>query len=320
MWPADWTPLSPPSASIAGSIQPNGNAIAGPFQWTPLIAGSNAILVSVSADGDASNLDSIANPTASDRLLHCDNNAALREAAVAPAFVSNALVNAASFAPGAVSPGEILSIFGAALGPAQPVGMIIDANGNVATQLGSTRVLFNGEAAPLVFVSQSQINVVAPFSLAGQASVNVQVEVSGSLSPAVVLPVVAARPAVFSLLQSGAGQGAVLNQDNSVNGQNNPAAPGTVIQIFATGGGQTAPPALNGRVVPGPQFLLTPPVRVEIGGVNAAVQFAGAAPSLIFGVIQINAVVPPGIAAGNVPLMIFVGPTASQAGITIAVA
>jgi len=93
-----------------------------------------------------------------------------------------------------------------------------------------------------------------------------------------------------------------------------------VIQIFATSGGQTAPPAQDGRVVPGPQHLLISPVRVEISGIDAPVQFAGAAPGLVFGVIQINAVVPAGVAACSaVPLQVFVGVVASQAGITIAV-
>jgi len=38
--------------------------------------------------------------------------------------------------------------------------------------------------------------------------------------------------------QSGNGQGAILNQDNTVNGPGNPAATGSVIQIFATGEGR----------------------------------------------------------------------------------
>jgi uncharacterized protein (TIGR03437 family) len=61
-------------------------------------------------------------------------------------------------------------------------------------------------------------------------------------------------------------------------------------------------------------------VQVRIGGVAAAVQFAGASPESIFGLVQINAAVPPGIAAGAaVPLVVSIGNVASQAGVTVAI-
>ena len=76
-WRADWALLS--SVPLAGSIASGGEAIIGPFEWTPELAGNQAVVVSVRARDDRSNLDSINQPIAVERLLHCDNNAALRE-------------------------------------------------------------------------------------------------------------------------------------------------------------------------------------------------------------------------------------------------
>jgi uncharacterized protein (TIGR03437 family) len=67
--------------------------------------------------------------------------------------------------------------------------------------------------------------------------------------------------------------------------------------------------------------VLAAGVQVQIGGVNAPVLFAGSAPQLVFGVVQINATVPQGATPGAaVPLQISIGNTPAQAGVTVAVA
>jgi uncharacterized protein (TIGR03437 family) len=61
-------------------------------------------------------------------------------------------------------------------------------------------------------------------------------------------------------------------------------------------------------------------VKVTIGGQNATVNFAGGAPGLVAGVLQVNAQIPAGISAGNaVPVVVQVGTSNSQPGVTIAV-
>ncbi|MCZ6761197.1 MAG: tyrosinase family protein [Gemmatimonadetes bacterium] len=238
-----------------------------------------------------------------------------------PIVAAGGVVNAASFLAGAVSPGVILSIFGSNLGPAAPQTLTIGPGGLVTTQLAQTRVLFGGQPAPLLLVSEGQINVVAPYGLAGASGTQVEVEVDSVLSAAVSLPVSPAGPGVFALTQTGSGQGAVLNQDNSVNDASNPAPTGSVVQIFATGGGVTSPSAVDGGIAPTPPPLhqLTETVQADIGGLNASVLFAGAAPGLVFGVVQVNAEVPATVAAGNaVPLELTIGGVTSQT-VTIAV-
>ena len=76
-----------------------------------------------------------------------------------------AIVNAASYAQGAISPGEVVTLFGTGLGPANLVGLTLDANGGVSTTLAGVRVLFDGVAAPLIYVSGTQVAAVAPYEL-----------------------------------------------------------------------------------------------------------------------------------------------------------
>ena len=193
----------------------------------------------------------------------------------------------------------------------------------VPTSLGGVSVTFNGTPAPLLFVSAQQINAIVPYEIAGQTSANVVVSFGGSTSANLQANVVATEPAIFSLSQGGNGQGAILNQDYSVNGTNKPAAIGSVIQIFGTGEGQLVPAVATGSVTPGvapfPRPVATP-INVTIGGQPAQIEYAGEAPTLVSGVIQINAVIPAGTPSGNQPLVITIGAgTNSTQSITVAV-
>jgi uncharacterized protein (TIGR03437 family) len=229
-----------------------------------------------------------------------------------------AIVNGASLASTAISPGEIVTIFGSGTGAAVS-GLSLAANGTVATTLAGTQVLINGTAAPLIYASPSQVNAIVPYEVGAGGVANIQVQVDGAPSAAWGIPLAASSPAIFTSGADGVGQGAALNQDNSVNGASNPAARGTVLQIYATGGGQTSPAAATGSVTKvGAQLAL--PVTVTIGGVNAQVAYAGSAPGEVEGVAQINAVVPAGVTPGAaLPLLVTIGGVSSQAGVTVAV-
>ncbi len=157
-----------------------------------------------------------------------------------------AITSGASLQPGAVSPGEIVTIFGNGIGPATPAtGTSFEptTSGTVPTTLANVTVTFNNVPAPLIFVSQGQINAIVPYEVAGQTSVPVVVNDNGTKSATFTVPVLAVTPSIFSLADNGSGQGAILNSDASVNGTSNPAAPGSIISIYATGEGQT----LSGR-------------------------------------------------------------------------
>ena len=243
----------------------------------------------------------------------------------APAPTITSVQHAASFLTGAVAPGELVSIFGTAMGPTTALGTAIDSTGKVATTLGSTQVLFNGYAAPLTYVSATQINCVVPYELAQLTSPYVEVKYLNQTSNTVTLRAATTAPGIFTLA-NGTGQGAILNFDNSYNSSSHPAAAGSVIQLYLTGEGQLSPAGITGSVTCSagcatvnqiPLPLL--PVAALVNNQPATISFAREAPGDVSGVMQVNVIIPPNTPSGSVPIVITVGSNASQSGVTVAV-
>jgi len=140
--------------------------------------------------------------------------------------------------------------------------------------------------------------------------------------PSTTTPVTiaATTPGIFTQNSSGTGFGAILLANNTVVTTTNPALRGSTIVIYANGAGVTSPAGVTGAVAPS-TTLLHPvaPVSVTIGGITATIAYAGSAPGLVEGVLQINAIVPTTISAGNQPIQITVGSASSQANVTIPV-
>lgn len=249
----------------------------------------------------------------------------IQQAYQPPGPLLSSIVNDASFdigsaAPVAISPGEIVALFGANLGPITGL-----ANGGAfGTSLGAVQVRFGATAAPLIYVSATQINAVVPYGVAGSSNVAVTVQYGGVFSPGLTVPVQAATPGIFSHDNSGTGPGAILNNmDYSLNSAARPAAVGTVVDIYCTGGGVTLPASTDGALA-----ILTPPfpalaalpVTVTIGGISAQVVYAGPAPGAINGLTQIDAVVPSGVKSGaSIPVVVSIGGVSSQGNLSMAV-
>jgi uncharacterized protein (TIGR03437 family) len=238
----------------------------------------------------------------------------------APQPVVTAVTNAASYAT-AIAPGQMIDVWGTGLGPAAVALSGLDANGMVGTAAGGVRVLFDGVPAPLVFVSSGQISAVTPYFGTSKATTHVQVEYLGTRSDPFPVPVAATAPGLFTADATGQGQGAVLNQDGVThNSTKAPTSPGSVVILWGTGEGVTDPPGVDGR--PAVDVLPKPvaPVSVQIGGLPATVQYAGAAPYNMPGLFQINVVVPPNVQTGDsVPVQVTIGGANTQAGVTVAV-
>ena len=232
--------------------------------------------------------------------------------------VLSQVINAASGATGPIAPGEIISLFGTNLGPITPALLTLNAQGNVGTTLGNVQVLFDGIAAPLTYVSGTQINAVVPYEVFGRATTSIVVNFNGATTAALQLNVVATAPGIFA--NNGAGQAASLNQNNSVNTAGTPAAKGSTVVLFATGEGQTSPLGVTGSVTGATLKKPTAPVTVTIGGIAATVAYAGSAPGLVSGVLQVNVVVPANAPSGaSVPVVLTVGTASTQQNVTIAV-
>lgn len=231
-----------------------------------------------------------------------------------------AIVNGADYAERPVAPGELVSIFGYGVGPASGAAMNTQS-GTVATQLAGTRVLFDGIPAPLLYTDSNQVNAVVPRSVGGRTSTRVQVEYLGLTSNDLSVPVATSSPGIFTLNGSGTGQAAILNQDSSVNSAANPAQPGSILVIYATGAGQMNPAVPDGAIpVADPLPKPIAPVTVTIGSVEADVLYAGAAPGLVAGALQVNARIPAQVVAGpQVSVQLTIGNLTSQAGLTVAI-
>lgn len=116
-------------------------------------------------------------------------------AAPAPPVVVSAVVNPASWTGGTIAPGELVVIGGMMLGPSTGVSGSFDAStGKMATQLAGTTVTFDGVAAPLLYVSATQVNAIVPYEVAGCAQATVQVVYQGASSLGTSLPCASAAP------------------------------------------------------------------------------------------------------------------------------
>jgi uncharacterized protein (TIGR03437 family) len=228
-----------------------------------------------------------------------------------PTYEGGALVNAASFVPGSVAPGELVSIFGSALGPPSPLALtrLDPATGRVPVSLGGVAVTFDGIAAPLLYVSSTQINLQVPYELSGRNTSTMVVSNGGVAGEAVQVAIAEQDPGIF----------VTVNQDGSINSVASPATRGRAIVVYATGQGVVSPPIGTGELASGDPLRSASNVTASVGGINAPVLFGGLAPNFA-GLMQVNIMVPENAPAGaNVPLHIFVNGAGSQAGVTVAV-
>ena len=242
---------------------------------------------------------------------------------VAPTLPANSVVNGASFRPatdpnGAIAPGAIVAIFGTDLAS----DTLLAGGVPLPTTLGETSVTFDDVAAPLFFVSGTQINAQVPFELmAGAGRVTVQVKRGSEASAAQPIALAAVSPGIFTLNQQGTGPGAILHaEDFQPVSETAPARPGEFLLIFCTGLGPVQPEVQSGEVAPNIPPLAETISRplVNIAGIAAAVTFSGLAPGFV-GLYQMNVQVPAGVPSGTQSVEIIINNVPGSAEVTIAV-
>ncbi len=218
-----------------------------------------------------------------------------------------AVVSAASGMAASTPPGSIFSIYGSGLatGAAQATKVPLP------TILRSTGVTVNGEAAPLFYVSDGQINAQMPLDIKpGNATIIVRNGSSASNSVAITVPA-AGTPGMF--VEYPTNQAVVQNPDLSVNTPMTPAHPGDTVVAYFTGGGPVQPAGLlvTGAVSPYGESPVAADTQVTVGGATATVLYAGLTPTLV-GVYQVNFVVPQ-VASGQQNLVLTINGNASPA-------
>ncbi|HEU0123575.1 MAG TPA: SBBP repeat-containing protein [Bryobacteraceae bacterium] len=215
-----------------------------------------------------------------------------------PAITAEGITNAASFrgslAERGIAPGELITLFGTNMGPASPVTLQLDGRGFVSNRLGGTRVLFDGTPGAMIMASSGQVSVVVPYGLEGLTATSVQVEYEGRVSPAVTVPVTGSAPGIFTQNSSGSGAGSIIRQTGELITGARPAAAGEVLTLFGTGEGATNPVGVDGKPTGTPLPLPKLPVKVVIDGIDYDPSYAGGAPGLVAGVLQVNFTMPAG--------------------------
>jgi uncharacterized protein (TIGR03437 family) len=214
--------------------------------------------------------------------------------------VSNA---AATRVYGRVAPGELVSIWGQGLGPGAPASGVV-VNGVVTNNLAGVQVSFDDTPAPLLYISGQQIEACVPYEVAGQLMTTVRVTYNGAPTRGFPLGVAAALPEIF---RNPDGTASALNQDGSVNSSSNPAKLGSIAVVFGTGAGQLNPPGVDGSVV-------NPPTPIPDLDIGYQTLYAGAAPSLVSGVFQINFLLPQQVTVtgGKLPIGVASGSYISE--------
>jgi uncharacterized protein (TIGR03437 family) len=300
-----WLSVTPTSgvanpATLTVSVDPTGLTGGTSYQGTITVAGSGG------AAGSAS--------------------VAVTLNIVAPFPTIAGVANAASGYSGSVAPGELISLYGTELGPATPVLTQLDSTGMfVATTLGGVQVFVNGYPAPVIYASKTQVNALVPYEVKSLKSVSVWLKYANQTSNTVALPLTATAPGVLTLNSSGSGQGLIQNAaDYSLNGPARPAAKGSYVILYVTGEGETLPNGTTGKITvlqttqpitPAPLLTVVPRVDGQVAYFN----FAGEAPGLVSGVMQLNVQIPANARSGDLPITVSVGGNDSQAGVTVRV-
>jgi uncharacterized protein (TIGR03437 family) len=244
------------------------------------------------------------------------------------AIFTNGVVSAASYASDAVSPGELVTIFGTNIGPATPAPMTI-TNGYVDTSLSGVTVTVDGKSAPLVYASQNQLSIQVPYEVTTGTNKNVVVN-NGTSAPAKV-KINPTAPGIFTADGSGTGQAAALNynatsESYTLNSSTTPAKIGDIVILYLTGEGNYNASLLTGATLTNTGFIIpstlsplpqmSPLPQVTIGGTDASagVAYAGPMVGAMLGVLQINVTIPTGSATGAaVPISVTAGAVSTQA-------
>lgn len=248
-------------------------------------------------------------PAGSTGSLFLSNLSPTAANAPAPTFSLTCAGSSASLLLGPISPGELISLFGSGLGPQQGVQVQDNPPNPYPTQAANVQVTFDGIPAPLLWVQDAQINLVAPWSIAPGQNTLICATWNNVATNCLTLPVVKATPAVFTVDGVHA---AALNQDGSYNSASNPAAPGSIVSVWATGLGPITPAQPDGAPIGLPlpandlAFGVEAIYALGPSGIEEylpfQVQYAGPAPTMVAGVSQINFQVENFVSYGTISL------------------
>ena len=234
------------------------------------------------------------------------------EPQTAPVAAAGGVVNNGTFASNeSLALGDITAVFGDQFTYGDPQAASALPLG---TTLGNTQVLVNGTAAPVYYVSPTQINFQIPFE-ATTGDGTVQVVRNGQNGNLIHVNISNAAPRFIAL---GGGYVIMTTPAGALTGiASHPVTAGDVVVIYVIGLGPTSPSVPSGTASPNPPAV-TPVNQVCFGEHSAVLQpacvnadFSGLTPGLV-GLYQINVTIPQGLKTGNNPIYFTVAGQASD--------
>ncbi|HLY17946.1 MAG TPA: IPT/TIG domain-containing protein [Bryobacteraceae bacterium] len=230
-----------------------------------------------------------------------------------PSVAAGGVVSASAFGEfTSISPGSWIEIYGSNLAPDTRGWAGSDFSGvNAPTSLDGTSVTIGGQAAFVSFISQGQVNVLAPSGISA-GSQQLVVTTAAGVSNSYTVNVNAVEPGLIApaaFIVGGKQYVAALFPDYATfaiptgaiaHVTSRPAKPGDILIIYGIGFGDVAPSIPAGQLVQA-QNTLTAPFDIYFGNVKAAWAYAGLAPGYT-GLYQFNVTVPAVPASDLVPL------------------
>lgn len=226
--------------------------------------------------------------------------------------------HALSAAENEISPGQLSTILGESMGPIEGVSGSPGTNGQLPIELSTVSVVVNELPAQIVFESENQIGFVVPTTLEPCAQTSIIVKYGWQSSSPIFATIVEVSPGLLADDSKG-GSLVALNQNGSLNSPAAPAPRGSVITCFGSGFGQMYPRMTDGLIVSETLRDLPRPVRlvrVLIGGIEASLAYCGQAPGMVFGVVQLNIIIPE-VPSGSASVVVSVGDRTSRQAISV---
>jgi uncharacterized protein (TIGR03437 family) len=249
---------------VVATTEANGRAS---FRWTPGTSPSNQLRIFVEGAPESTGL-------------------AIQ--AGTGVVVASSVGDSATFGSG-IAPGTLATVYGASLAAGTNAG----APFPWPTSIAGVGVQLNGQAAPVLFVSDQQVNFLVPSSFI-ERQAQIVVSNARGISTPLRSPVFLVAPGIF--FDASTNFGAILNSGTTQSTSVQPARRGEFVEIYCTGLGPTRTFADNlQRTISLPQ--------IAIGGFPARVTYSGLAPGYL-GLYQVKVQVPDQAPSGAAPLIL----------------
>jgi uncharacterized protein (TIGR03437 family) len=214
-----------------------------------------------------------------------------------PIINTGGVADSATFGS-ALAPGSLASIFGQGLATGVNAGTFDFTTNSFPESASGVQVFVNGAAAPLLYLSPTQINFAVPWDSLVGTPINVEVLLNGVLSNAVPTTLTSTAPSAFGEVIETPGPYYSLNmafiECLGLNVTQPYPLPGEYCTIWGNGFGPTNPSQTDGvPAVASPLPKTANTCSLTIGGSPATVTYCGAAPGEV--IYQMDFVYPSGV-------------------------